>query len=79
MTQAKLGFADLNVDVPSHICLFYANDEELRARLGFLAHTLDNPTQVAVLFGKQKRLEEVLGYSHSRRRTHPVPWLHRLG
>ncbi len=62
MTKAKLGFADLSVDVPSHICLFYENDEELRARLGFLAHTLDDPTQVAVLFGKQSRLDEVLAY-----------------
>lgn len=57
-----LGFADLRVDVPSHICLFYSNDEELRERLSFLAATLDDPTQVAVLFGKQDRLEEVLGY-----------------
>lgn len=62
MTRTKLGFADLSVDVPSHICLFYSNDNELRERLGFLAHTLDDPEQVAVLFGKQERLEEVLGY-----------------
>ena len=62
MTRTPLGFADLSVDVPSHICLFYENDEELRARLGFLAHTLDDPTQVAVLFGKQSRLDEVLAY-----------------
>ena len=61
-TKAALGFAELSVDVPSHICLFYSDDAELRQRLGFLAHTLDDPTQVAVLFGKQERLEEVLGY-----------------
>ncbi|HEV2009505.1 MAG TPA: MEDS domain-containing protein [Candidatus Limnocylindria bacterium] len=60
--RAKLGFAELSVDVPSHICLFYSDDNELRQRLGFLAHTLDEPDQVAVLFGKQERLEEVLGY-----------------
>lgn len=62
MTRTKLGFADLSVDVPSHICLFYSDDDELRQRLGFLARTLDDPKQVAVLFGKQERLEEVLGY-----------------
>jgi hypothetical protein len=62
MTRTNLGFADLSVDVPSHVCLFYSNDDELRERLGFLANTLDDPTQVAVLFGKQERLEEVLGY-----------------
>ncbi|HEX6061742.1 MAG TPA: MEDS domain-containing protein [Candidatus Limnocylindria bacterium] len=62
---APLGFAKLSVDVPSHICLFYSNDEELRERLGFLAHTLDDAEQVAVLFGKQERLEEVLGYIRS--------------
>jgi hypothetical protein len=60
--RADLGFGTLSVDVPSHICLFYSNDDELRERLGFLAHTLDDPEQVGVLFGKQERLEEILGY-----------------
>ncbi len=62
MTRTKLGFADLKIDVPSHICLFYSDDAELRDRLGFLANTLDDPEQVAVLFGRQARLEEILGY-----------------
>ena len=62
MTHTALGFADLKIDVPSHICLFYSDDAELRDRLGFLANTLDDPDQVAVLFGKQERLEEILGY-----------------
>ena len=62
MTRTKLGFADLKIDVPSHICLFYSDDAELRERLGFLANTLDDPEQVAVLFGRQARLEEILGY-----------------
>jgi hypothetical protein len=62
ISRVPLGFADLKVDVPSHVCLFYSNDDELRERLGFLCHTLDDPKQVAVLFGKQERLEEVLGY-----------------
>lgn len=61
-TTASLGFAELRVDVPSHVCLFYSDDAELRQRLGFLAHTLDDPSQAAVLFGKQERLEQVLGY-----------------
>ena len=60
--RAPLGFAKLTVDVPSHICLFYEDDEELRQRLAFLAQTLDDPQQVAVLFGKQDRLEQVLAY-----------------
>ena len=60
--KAKLGFAKLSVEVPSHVCLFYSNDDELRGRLSFLAGTLDDPEQVAVLFGKQDRLEQVLGY-----------------
>jgi len=62
MTRAPLGFADLKIDVPSHICLFYEDDNELRDRLGFLANTLDDPQQVAVLFGKKERLEEELAY-----------------
>ena len=61
-SRVPLGFADLRVDVPSHVCLFYSNDDELRERLGFLARTLDDPTQVAVLFGKQDRLDEILAY-----------------
>ena len=62
MEPAPLGFADLEVDVPSHICLFYSDDDELRERLGFLAIALQDPTQVAVLFGRRERLTEILGY-----------------
>jgi hypothetical protein len=62
MTRASLGFGDLKIDVPSHVCLFYSNDDELRDRLGFLAQTLDDAEQVSVLFGKQQRLEEILGF-----------------
>lgn len=60
--RVPLGFADLRVDVPSHICLFYSTEDELRDRLGFLAQTLDDPKEVAVLFGKHERLEEVMRY-----------------
>jgi hypothetical protein len=62
MTRTNLGFGDLKIDVPSHVCLFYSNDDELRERLGFLAHTLDDEEQVAVLFGKESRLQQILGY-----------------
>lgn len=62
MNRTNLGFGDLKIDVPSHVCLFYSNDDELRERLGFLAHTLDDEEQVAVLFGKQSRLQEILVY-----------------
>ena len=62
MTRTALGFADLKINVPSHICLFYEDDNELRDRLSFLANTLDDPREVAVLFGKQERLEEILAY-----------------
>lgn len=60
--RTPLGFADLQVDVPSHVALFYENDDELRERLGFLKSGLTDPRQVAVLFGKQERLAEVLAY-----------------
>lgn len=63
MARIKLGFgSDLAVDIPSHLCLFYSNDAELRERLGFLRAALEDPAEVAVLFGKRSRLEEVLGY-----------------
>ena len=62
MTLAPLGFADLAVDVPSHICLFYSDDDELRGRLDFLSLALQDPKQVAVLFGRMARLTEVLAY-----------------
>lgn len=61
--RVKLGFGtDLAVEVPSHLCLFYKDDAELRERLGFLRAALEDPAEVAVLFGKRSRLEEVLGY-----------------
>ena len=60
--RAPLGFADLHVDVPSHVAMFYEDDDELRQRLGFLEQGLTDPSQVAVLFGKQERLEEILAY-----------------
>ncbi|MEP6694903.1 MAG: MEDS domain-containing protein, partial [Chloroflexota bacterium] len=62
MRQTQLGIANLRVDVPSHICLFYKDDTELRERLSFLTAALNDPTQVAVLFGNKARLEEILGY-----------------
>lgn len=60
--RAPLGFADLDIDVPSHVALFYEDDVELRQRLGFLGRALAEPDQVAVLFGAQERLNEVLAY-----------------
>jgi len=62
MALAPLGFADLAVDVPSHICLFCSDDDELREPLEFLAIALQDPTQVALLFGRKPRLEEILSY-----------------
>lgn len=60
--QRPLGFGELNVDVPTHICLFYSDDNELRQRLEFLALALNDPNEVAVLFGGRPRLDEILGY-----------------
>jgi hypothetical protein len=60
--RVPLGFADLDIDVPSHVALFYEDDVELRQRLRFLERGLAEPDQVAILFGKQERLNEVLAY-----------------
>lgn len=35
---AALGFIERRVDVPSHICLFYYDDTELRERLQSSGH-----------------------------------------
>ena len=59
---APLGFLDRAVGVPSHICLFYYDDIELRESLSFLALGLADPTQATVLFGPRARLEVILGY-----------------
>ena len=59
---APLGFLDRQVGVPSHICLFYYDDTELRESLSFLALGLADPTQATVLFGPRARLEVILGY-----------------
>lgn len=59
---APLGFLDRAVGVPSHICLFYYDDTELRQSLSFLALGLADPEQATVLFGPRARLEVILGY-----------------
>ena len=60
--RAPLGFSEQEVDVPSHICLFYYDDVELRERLPFLRIGLETDGQVVVLFGPARRLREVLDY-----------------
>lgn len=60
--RAPLGIGGRDVPVPSHICLFYDDEAELRERLAFLVLGLDDPTQACVLFGHHDRLSEILGY-----------------
>lgn len=60
--RAPLGLDDREVPVPSHICLFYENDDELRQRLRFLTLGLEDPAQAAVVFGSFDRLSTVLSY-----------------
>lgn len=60
--SAPLGFIDQDVDVPSHICLFYYDDAELRERLPFLQIGLEVSDEAVVLFGPEPRLQQVLGY-----------------
>lgn len=48
--------------MPSHICLFYYDDAELRERLSFVKVGLDDPSQAVVLFGPRERLDQVLGF-----------------
>ncbi len=62
MKHVPLGIGDRDVPVPSHICLFYNDDAELRARFGFLTIGLDDPEQVCVLFGTHKRLAQIVAY-----------------
>lgn len=59
---APLGFLDRAVAVPSHICLFYYDDTELREMLRFLTVGLEVPEEATVLFGTRKRLDQVLAY-----------------
>lgn len=61
-STAPLGFLDREVGVPSHICLFYYDDAELRESLSFATMDLDKPGHATVLFGPRSRLEEILGY-----------------
>lgn len=61
-SRAPLGIGDREVPVPSHICLFYDDDAELRERLPFLTLGLRDPAEVCVLFGKHQRLAEIVGY-----------------
>lgn len=62
MRSAPLGFGDRDVPVPSHVCLFYYGDRELRARLGFLRPGLETAGEAVVLFGRRERLDEIQSY-----------------
>lgn len=60
--DAPLGFGTLSVGVPTHLCLFYYDDVELRTKLGFVRIGLESETEAVVLFGRRARLEQILGY-----------------
>jgi hypothetical protein len=52
MTLSRLGIADGDAEVPSHICLMYLGDEELtRALVAFVAPALEETGEGVVLFG----------------------------
>lgn len=57
-----LGFGELTVGVPSHLCLFYYDDVELRTKLGFARIGLESEREAVVLFGRSTRLQQILGY-----------------
>lgn len=60
--NAPLGFGDLSVGVPSHLCLFYYDDVELRSKLGFVRLGLEGAGEAVVLFGRRPRLNQILEY-----------------
>ena len=62
MTTVPLGFGDRKVPVPSHLCVFYYDDDELRTNFGFLRAGFEAPDEAIVLFGKPDRLEQIQGY-----------------
>lgn len=57
-----LGFGSLNVGVPTHLCLFYYDDVELRTKLGFVTLGLESENEAVVLFGRSPRLHQILSY-----------------
>ena len=62
MTTVPLGFGDRKVPVPSHLCVFYYDDDELRTNFGFLRAGFEEPDQAVVLFGTPRRLEQIQAY-----------------
>ncbi|HUQ42033.1 MAG TPA: MEDS domain-containing protein [Candidatus Limnocylindrales bacterium] len=62
MTTVPLGFGNREVPVPSHLCVFYYDDDELRSRFGFLRAGLEASDEAVVLFGTPERLEQITGY-----------------
>lgn len=62
MITAPLGFGDRKVPVPSHLCVFYYDDDELRSRFGFLKSGFDAPDEAVVLFGGPQRLAQIQQY-----------------
>lgn len=62
MANAPLGFGDRSVPVPSHLCIFYYDDDDLRQRFGFLKVGLEAADEAVVLFGPSERLEQISRY-----------------
>jgi hypothetical protein len=62
MTTVPLGFGNKTVPVPSHLCVFYYDDDELRGNFGFLRAGFEAPDEAIVLFGRPERLEQIQEY-----------------
>ena len=62
MTTVPLGFGDRKVPVPSHLCVFYYDDDELRSRFGFLRAGFEATDEAVVLFGRPERLDQIQAY-----------------
>ena len=63
MNTTSLGIGDQDVQVPSHLGLFYDAEPDLRrVQLQFLRPAIDDPSQGIVLFGPPGVAENLLGH-----------------
>jgi hypothetical protein len=60
MDQVELGFGGETMPIGSHVCWYYAGEEQLRETLGFLRLGLQREDEFCVLFADRSRFEPLL-------------------
>lgn len=58
--MAVVDWGGTSFEIPSHACLYYSSEEELRTTLGFLRDGLSDPDTACVIFADATRFDALL-------------------